>query len=165
MRSIFTREKATPGGKEEPMTKNDRDSADAAISLIAPGMAIIGDCETDGTIRIEGRVEGTIRAGKSVVVGRSGEVIGDIFTQDAVISGRVAGNVTAESRLELQSTCDIQGELRSRRVQLDEGARFNGQLHMDDGSGTKIVIPAQKQAAPKQGTAQPAEQHHAVSGN
>ncbi|MGD2152853.1 MAG: polymer-forming cytoskeletal protein [Gemmatimonadales bacterium] len=131
------------------MPKSERESGDAAISLIAPGMNIVGDCETDGTIRVEGRVEGTIRAGKSVVVGRSGEVIGDIFTQDAVVSGRVSGNIAADSRLELQSTCDIQGELRSRRVQLDEGARFNGQVHMEESGGSRVVKPAEKPAAPE----------------
>ena len=129
------------------MTKIEKDAAETAISLVAPGMNIIGDCETDGTVRVEGRVEGTIRAGKSVVVGRSGEVVGDIITQDAVVSGRVSGNVTAESRLELQSTCDIQGEIRSRRVQLDEGARFNGQMHMDESGGARVVRPAAEGAA------------------
>jgi cytoskeletal protein CcmA (bactofilin family) len=95
-------------------------------------MTIIGDLETGGTVRIEGRVEGTIRAGKSVVVGRGGEVVGDVLTQDAVISGRVSGNVVAESRLELQATSDIEGEIRSRRVKLDEGARFNGELYIEE---------------------------------
>lgn len=126
------------------MAKPETQSGDAAISLIAPGMKIVGDCETEGTIRVEGKIEGTIRAGKSVVVGRSGEVIGDILTQDAVISGKVNGNISAESRLELQSTCDIQGELRSRRVQLDEGARFNGQVHMDEDAGTSMVKAPRK---------------------
>ena len=110
------------------------------ISIIGVGMKIVGDAETEGTIRVEGRVEGTIRAGKSVVVGRSGEVDGDIITQDAIISGQVTGNITADSRLELQSTCNVTGELRSRRVQLDEGARFNGQMHMDEASKPKSVV-------------------------
>lgn len=151
MAVIFGRDKSNREESKKPMTKLERDSAEGAISLIAPGMSIVGDCETDGTIRIEGRVEGTIRAGKSVVVGRSGEVVGDIITQDAVISGRVAGNISADSRLELQSTCDIQGELRSRRVQLDEGAKFNGQLHMEESSGSRVVKPAQAPAAPSPG--------------
>jgi cytoskeletal protein CcmA (bactofilin family) len=122
-----------------PMAKPDQTNNDAAISLIAHGMKIVGDCETDGTVRVEGHVEGTIRAGKSVVVGRGGEVTGDIITQDAVVSGRINGNIVAESRLELQSTCDIQGEIRSRRVQLDEGARFNGQVHMEDPSTSGVI--------------------------
>ena len=124
------------------MAKPEQTTGEAAISLIAPGTKIVGDCETDGTIRVEGQVEGTLKAGKSIVVGRSGEVVGDIITQDCVVSGRVSGNVTAESRLELQSTCDIQGEIRSRRVQLDEGARFNGQVHMEDSAGGRTIKPA-----------------------
>ncbi len=131
------------------MSKPERDTGDAAISLIAPGMNIVGDCETEGTIRVEGRVEGTLKAGKSIVVGRSGEVVGDIITQDCVVSGRVSGNIVAESRLELQATCEIQGEIRSRRVQLDEGARFNGQLHMEDPSGARTVKAAEPPAAPQ----------------
>jgi cytoskeletal protein CcmA (bactofilin family) len=139
-----------------PINKPERmESGDAAISLIAPGLKIVGDCETEGTIRVEGHVEGTIRAGKSVVVGRSGEVIGDIVTQDAVISGRVSGNITADSRLELQATCDIQGELRSRRVQLDEGARFNGQVHMEDAAGSRTVKPVERPSGPKEAPGKP----------
>ncbi|MCK5651771.1 MAG: polymer-forming cytoskeletal protein, partial [Gemmatimonadetes bacterium] len=81
------------------------------ISIIGPGMKVVGDCTTDGTIRVEGSVEGSLRAGKAVVVGRNGFVDGDVVTQDAVISGRVRGTLTAESRLELQSTCQIDGQV------------------------------------------------------
>jgi cytoskeletal protein CcmA (bactofilin family) len=141
---MIGRTKQAAEEQRSSMSRPEREAGEAAISLIAPGMSVVGDCQTDGTIRIEGRIEGTIRAGKSVVVGRSGEVVGDIVTQDAVISGKVLGNITAESRLELQATCDIQGELRSRRVQLDEGARFNGQVHMEDAAAGRVVKPAEK---------------------
>ena len=109
-------------------------AADGAISIIGQGMQITGDVVTEGTVRVEGRIEGTLRAGKGVVLGKEGEVVGDIFTQDAVIGGRVQGRVVAESRLELQATCEIHGEIRARaqHLQLDEGARFNGQIHMLD---------------------------------
>jgi cytoskeletal protein CcmA (bactofilin family) len=102
------------------------------ISIIGPGMNVIGECQTDGTIRIEGRVQGTVRAGKAVVVGRDGAVDGDVITQDAVISGRIAGMLVAESRLELQATCRIEGEVRARRMQLEEGAVLNGTVRMGE---------------------------------
>lgn len=109
---------------------------EASMSLIGPGMNIVGDLVTDGTVRVEGRIEGTIRAGKTVIVGKGGEVVGDIFTQDAVIGGSIRGTVVAESRLELQATSDIDGQIRTRaqHLQLAEGARFNGQVQMLDGS-------------------------------
>ena len=110
-------------------------NAENAISIIGAGMQIQGDIVTDGTVRVEGKIKGTIRAGKAVVLGKEAEVLGDIFTQDAVIGGRVTGTLVAESRLELQSTCVVEGSVRARaeHLQLEEGARFNGQIEMIDG--------------------------------
>jgi len=109
-------------------------NAENAISIIGSGMQIQGDIVTDGTVRVEGKIKGTIRAGKAVVLGKEAEVVGDIFTQDAVIGGRVTGTLVAESRLELQSTCVVDGSVRARaeHLQLQEGARFNGQIEMID---------------------------------
>ncbi|MGY8800268.1 MAG: bactofilin family protein [Longimicrobiales bacterium] len=108
---------------------------ESVISIIGPGMRVVGDCETDGTIRIEGMVEGSVRAGKAVVVGKDGVVSGDIATQDAVISGTVNGTVVADSRLEIQATSRIEGDVRARRLQLEEGAIFNGTVHMGESTG------------------------------
>lgn len=131
------------GGKKssEPLSRGT--TGEASISIIGPGMNIVGDLSTDGTVRVEGRIEGTVRAGKSVLIGKSGEVVGDVLTQDAVIGGRVRGTVVAESRLELQGTCDIEGQIRARsqHLQLEEGARFNGQIQMLDGSEA-LALPA-----------------------
>ena len=112
-----------------------------AISIIAPGTRIVGDCESDGTLRIEGVVEGTVKAAKAVVVGKDGVVRGDIVTQDAVIGGHVTGTVVAESRLELQATCVIDGEIRARRIKLDEGGTVNGQIQMADKSTARSQQP------------------------
>jgi cytoskeletal protein CcmA (bactofilin family) len=105
---------------------------ETVISIIGPGMKVVGDCQTDGTVRVEGTVEGTIKAGKAVVIGRQGSVKGEVHTQDAVVSGKVAGTLVAESRLELQATCQIEGEVRTRRMQLEEGAVLNGTVHMSE---------------------------------
>lgn len=123
----------------------DRQAANSTqenvISIIGPGMRVVGDCTTEGSIRIEGEVRGTIQAGKAVVVGRDGVVEGDIHTQDAVVSGRVKGTVVAASRLELQATCRIDGDVNTRRLQLEEGAVLNGRVEMADSAG-KVSVGA-----------------------
>lgn len=120
---------------------------ETVISIIGPGMKVVGDCETDGTIRVEGTVEGSIRAGKAVVVGKEGHVNGNITTQDAVISGRVEGTLVAESRLELQATCRIEGEVRARRMQLEEGAMLNGTVSMGESAAARSAPARQEPAA------------------
>ncbi len=118
------------------MAKNDRTPQatppEAVISIIGVGMMLTGDCETDGALRIEGTVKGNVRAGKSVVIGKDGLVDGNIFTQDAIISGSVLGSVHAQSRLELQPTSQISGEIQARRLQLEEGASVEGQLSVGE---------------------------------
>ena len=57
-------------------------------------MRVVGDCDTTDTVRIEGQVEGSVRAEKGWVVGKGGSVVGDIHTQDAVIAGSVKGALT-----------------------------------------------------------------------
>ncbi len=101
---------------------------DGVISIIGAGMRVVGNCTTEGTLRVEGVLEGTVQAGKAVVVGKDGVVIGDISTQDAIIGGKVTGTVVAESRLELQATCVIDGEIQARRIKLDEGGQVNGEI-------------------------------------
>lgn len=111
---------------------NDSPTHEGVISIIGPGMRVLGDCETGGTLRIEGTVEGVVRAGKAVVVGKEGVVDGDIITQDAVIGGRVNGSIVAESRLELQATCVIEGEINARRIKLEEGGTVQGMMHIGE---------------------------------
>ena len=122
------------------MAKNTENGApqpgrEGVISIIGPGMHVVGDCETEGTLRIEGSVAGTVRAGKAVVVGKDGVVDGDITTQDAVIGGRVTGSIVAESRLELQATCTVEGQIQARRIKLEEGGRVNGMVQIGEVSG------------------------------
>lgn len=115
--------------KEERRDAPGREMSDV-VSVIGPGMEIVGDIKCDGTVRVEGRVEGAIRATKSVVVGTDGTVEGDIETQDVVVAGTVTGTVSGASRVELQDTCRVEGDIRSRRIKLDEGGRVEGRLHM-----------------------------------
>ena len=113
------------------MAKNTPSSntpPEAVISIIGVGMTIEGDSETDGSLRIEGTIWGSVRAGKSVVVGRDGLVDGSIYTQDAVISGRVSGGIHAVSRLELLATSEVSGEIEALRMQVEEGAKVHGQV-------------------------------------
>jgi cytoskeletal protein CcmA (bactofilin family) len=119
---------------------------DQVISIIGPGMKVVGDCDADGAIRIEGSVKGNVRAGKAVVVGKEGRVDGDIFTQDAVIAGLVTGTLRAESRLEVQASSRIEGEIIAARMQLEEGAILNGTIQM--GSGAEIGESAGAVSAP-----------------
>jgi cytoskeletal protein CcmA (bactofilin family) len=63
-------------------------------------------------------------------------VDGDITTQDAVIGGRITGSILAESRLELQATCVVEGQIQARRIKLEEGGKVNGMVQIGEVSAS-----------------------------
>jgi cytoskeletal protein CcmA (bactofilin family) len=126
--AIFTKD--TPTATGEPRTGGN--GGEGTLSIIAGGMRVIGDIETEGVIKIEGRVEGSIRAGRQVLIGRQGEVKGDITTREAVIGGKVQGTVSATERLEVQATSTIVGDINTKSIAVAEGGRINGTVRIAD---------------------------------
>jgi cytoskeletal protein CcmA (bactofilin family) len=120
-------------------SKEVRREANSVVSTIGPGLRVIGDCISDGIIRIDGRVEGGIKAAE-VVVEKGGSVSGDIQTRDLVVAGQVTGNIAAEGRAELQASCQVKGDIQSPRIKIDEGGRIQGRLHMG-GAAAKPSTP------------------------
>jgi len=123
------------GTKDTKSTDDPRSAPSTggnSLSIIAAGTRIDGDIETDGVIRIEGTVEGSIRAGRQVLVGRQGMIMGDIVTREAVIGGRVEGTISATERLEVQSTSLIVGDIITRSIAVVEGGKINGTVRIAD---------------------------------
>lgn len=111
-------------------------SSDGSLSIIAAGLTITGDLETEGVVKIEGRVEGSIRAARQVLVGRQGEVRGDITTREAVIGGTVLGTISASERLEVQGTSTIIGDIHTKAIAVIEGGKINGVVRISDAAET-----------------------------
>jgi cytoskeletal protein CcmA (bactofilin family) len=101
------------------------------FSIIASDMTVIGDLETEGVVRVEGRVRGTVRVGSQVLVSEGAVIEGDLHTQEAVIAGQVTGGIHARERVELQATAMVAGDILTPRISIVEGARVTGEVKMD----------------------------------
>jgi cytoskeletal protein CcmA (bactofilin family) len=101
------------------------------FSIIASDMTVIGDLETEGVVRVEGRVKGTVRAGSQVLVSEGAVIEGDLHTQEAVIAGQVSGAIHARERVELQATAMVEGDILTPRISIVEGAKVTGEVKMD----------------------------------
>ncbi|MFN2399598.1 MAG: polymer-forming cytoskeletal protein [Gemmatimonadaceae bacterium] len=132
-------------GAEEPKGGNNGLQGEGSLSIIAPGMKVTGDVETDGVVKIEGRIEGNVRGGRQVLVGRQGSVQGDITTREAVIGGRVQGTISASERIEVQSTSVIVGNIDTKSIAVMEGGKINGAVRINDA----VQTPARQSDANK----------------
>src|SRR5213080_4163236 len=102
------------------------------LSIIGTGMRVVGDITADGVVKIEGTVVGTVRAARQVLVGKGGEVEGDVISREAIIGGEVRGSIRADERIEIQSTSVVHGDVVAKRLLVQEGGEINGVVRMGE---------------------------------
>jgi cytoskeletal protein CcmA (bactofilin family) len=131
---------------EKAEGKSASNGAEGALSIIATGMKVTGDIDSSGVVKVEGRVEGSIRSARQVLVGRQGVVQGDIETREAIIGGTVEGTITGSERVEIQATAVVNGDVVTRTIVIAEGGKINGSVKMEEqrtpgraGAGTPSV--------------------------
>jgi cytoskeletal protein CcmA (bactofilin family) len=118
---------------------------DSSLSVIGSGMKVVGDIETSGVVKIDGTVEGSVRGAKQLLLGRTGVVHGDIHAEEAVLSGKIVGTINTAVRVEIQSTCSVQGDVQTKSIVILEGGVINGTVRMD--AGTSRVTPTSPRTA------------------
>ena len=96
-----------------------------AQSVIDAWLTITGNLESQGDVRVEGRVAGDIRC-NNLVVGRDATVNGDIVAEEAVVRGKVKGTIRA-NRVILEDTAYVESVIYHKVLSVDEGATFDGQ--------------------------------------
>lgn len=109
-----------------------RKSDQMPFSIIAKDMVIQGDLETEGVVRIEGRIRGTVRAASQVLIGQGAQLEGDLHTREAVIGGEVTGSIHATERVELQATASVTGNIHTPRIAVMEGGKVSGEVRIQE---------------------------------
>ncbi|MCX7991950.1 MAG: polymer-forming cytoskeletal protein [Proteobacteria bacterium] len=101
------------------------------LTFLGIGTEFKGKVLFQGTLRIDGKVEGEIDGDDTLLVGESGVVNGTVKAGNIQISGKVKGDIRAGERLTLKKGCDVRGTIFSRTIVIEEGAVFNGTCRMD----------------------------------
>lgn len=99
-------------------------------SIIAQGTKFEGSITANGTLRIEGEFKGDIGVPESLVVGKTGVVHASVKVKNAIIGGQFFGNIEAENKIELQSGSHVEGDIKTKRLVIDEGVFFEGNCSM-----------------------------------
>ena len=113
--------------------KHKTEEANAALRVMnqfGQGTTLNGDITTEGDIRIDGRVNGSVTSRAKAVVGATGVIEGDIFCQNAYIDGRITGTIEVIDLLILSKTAFVSGDIKIKKLVVEEGAKFNGKCSM-----------------------------------
>lgn len=113
------------------MDKNLDRAETMAETVVGPSVKIQGDFNSEGNIRIEGQVHGTVKTTKNVFVGESATITADILAGNCVIGGVVQGNIKVSGNLTLSKTAQLSGDITCAVLSVEEGAAFNGKCNMN----------------------------------
>lgn len=100
------------------------------INQIGAGTEIRGDVSTGSDIRFDGVLTGNLKTKGKVVIGETGSVKGEIECKNSVVEGKVEGKISVAELLTLKSTCTFTGDIITRRLAIEPGARFSGNCSM-----------------------------------
>jgi cytoskeletal protein CcmA (bactofilin family) len=119
-----------PDKTPEIMNNKNPETTSASINLIGTGTTIEGDLKSNGDVRIDGNVYGSVQSKAKAVIGATGVVDGDINAQNSDISGTVKGKITCADLLFLKSTARVSGDIVTGKLVVEVGASFTGSCNM-----------------------------------
>ena len=128
-------------------------------SILGKGCKFKGTIDVEGTLRIDSEFEGVVNCPETLVVGKTGVVKAEINAKNAVIGGKVVGNINATNKIELQSGSHIEGDINTHRLVIDEGVFFEGSCKMGETPG-RAKRPGQDDIKNKSGQQQQQQQQH-----
>src|SRR5574341_2364 len=109
-------------------------------TIIGKGSVIEGLLTVQSSLRIDGRVTGQVHALDSHVVGKDGEIEGEVKVKNAIIGGRVKNRVLASGKVVLEAHAIVHGEVKTSKLVIDEGAVFDGNCAMSE-NGRPLALP------------------------
>jgi len=113
-------------------SRDEERSVNEANTVIGEGTVLSGDVKVEGSIEVDGEFEGKIDATDTLIVGENGKVDGDATVGNAIIGGRMYGNVFASGKIELRHGSQLLGDIKTRGLVIEDGVVFQGNCQMGD---------------------------------
>lgn len=133
---------------------NPKTTETPSVNIIGAGTFIEGDIKSEGDIRVDGTLNGSLVTKGKLVLGPTGQIEGEISCQNADISGAINGKIKVAELLSLKASTKLTGDIVTGKLSIEPGASFSGACTMA-GSVPNINIsnargegaPAEKAAA------------------
>ena len=120
-----------------------------ASACISQGIRIKGEVSGSEDLFVDGHVEGKLNLSDtcSVTIGPHGEVKADISAREVIVRGRVDGKIFGREKIELWSTANIAGDLRTERLTIEDGAVLRGRVEIETGRPIERQVEVRGAAA------------------
>jgi cytoskeletal protein CcmA (bactofilin family) len=99
-------------------------------AFLGKGTEFKGVLSFEGTIRIDGKVEGEVVSKDTLIAGDESLLQGEITVGMLICSGKIIGNVNAIQKVHILAPAKIQGNIKTPKLIIEEGVIFDGKCEM-----------------------------------
>lgn len=118
-------------------------------TIIAEDIEITGSIKCASTIQIDGKLNGDLACNGNATIGANAVINGNIAADSTVIKGQINGNVSAKDRIQLTATAKLTGDIRSKRLSVEDGATLIGKTEVNPaGQAASRTTPEHKPVQP-----------------
>jgi cytoskeletal protein CcmA (bactofilin family) len=149
--SIPKNDDSKKGFKKEVESRKGARMAEGKLTNLTSDADIKGTIKFGAAMRIDGKFEGELIADNGeLTVGKTGSVKANVKVKNAVIEGRVDGNIKASDKVELKQKAQLIGDLQAKVLVIEEGVVFVGKCNVNpegvkaEGQGHKEEIKDKK---------------------
>jgi len=99
-------------------------------AFLGKGTEFKGVLSFEGTIRVDGRVEGEVLSKDTLIAGDEAHLQGEISVGTIISSGKIVGNINASQKVHILAPGVIEGNIRTPKLIIEEGVTFDGKCEM-----------------------------------
>lgn len=118
------------GKSQSSDSSNSFSDSPRAAASIGQGIRIKGEVTGTEDLFVDGFVEGKLNlaADCSLTIGPNGNIKADLVAREIIVRGKVEGKVIARDKLQIGSTGEINGEVQTGRLAIEDGATLRGKV-------------------------------------
>lgn len=129
---------APPAPSPAPVPEAPRPRGDMKESIFASGLTFEGKIEGSGHVRLAGKFKGDVNVDGTLTIEPGAHLSGSVKAGSVIVGGELEGNITGASRVELQQTGVINGDVAAASLTVAAGSRMRGRVEFGWGeSGGK----------------------------
>ncbi len=105
-------------------------SKEKIVAFIGQGVEFKGSINYQGSVRIDGRLDGELHTEGTLLVGQEAVITAKISAGSVISKGKITGDIEAKEKILLLSSANMDGSLNTPQLSIEEGVIFNGTIEM-----------------------------------
>jgi cytoskeletal protein CcmA (bactofilin family) len=117
-------------GPDQAEHGSDLGAGDEVIAFVGKGVEFKGVITYNGTVRIDGRLDGEIHTAGVLMVGQEAVITAKVTAGTVISRGHITGDIVSVGRVRLLAPAVVNGSVKTPLLSIEEGVLFNGTLEM-----------------------------------